>query len=950
MAYNVEMSLSSIWTEQELLQALERNIAGATLVTSSVRAARALRQRYNQWRQTSGNTGWMTPKILAWEPWLGTLWDGLVLTGAETRVLLTEAQELQLWQKVLAQDEAAKQTQSVASLAEQAQRSWKEMHRYKVPLRSVRGDSNMDTQAFYIWATEIEKLCRASSFLSPSLLEAAIAQSIPSNTTSLPEEIFLVGFDRVLPSQTLLIDALDAAGCSVHFVELQHADTAASEHAIVYAATLEEEIASAAWWVRSELLKNPMQKIGVIVPALAAMRDQIDATFRRILAPTSLDVRAPRTTLPYEFSLGTPTHLLTPIRTALACLRWLQGPIPVEEISWLVVHGSFSSGSQDARARLDRKFRDRDFQLGGPVALAAFRQWFLQAGNREEFAPLRRTIERLFAIVQSRALERPRSFAEWRETIEDLLLTADWHLLQAVDSADYQLLQRWSTLLNELSSLNLVAGPVQLSAVLEKLQHMSANTLFALESRNAPVQILGVTESAGLLFDSVWWLNAQTSAWPPHGRAQPFLPWSLQREAHMPYADHTADYAFAHRVTKRIVESGRKVVFSFALQESDPATASTHIPNREVLLSPFVREILPDVPLQTVEEFLPEQPRMWPAESIVLENVYEEPAVAFDARAVRGGVEFLRLQAACPFRAFAELRLGTRPLAEPGTGLSASAQGSILHQVLQKFWNEMASQKNLLASSTEQHSQMLRGHIRVALAEFVENAHESWQQTLLEIEAERMEARLLAWLEIEKQRPEFTIVETENKLEHAQLAGIELSCRIDRIDAVKEGIALIDYKTGPVKRKDCEGERPDQPQMPTYAVLRNQASSAERPLAGVAFAGLHARKVEFTVVSSLPSIFETAPEKTRVKTKFDPAALSPEEMQAQLETWSKTLTALAEDFQAGVAVVDPKKMGETCRHCQQALLCRIGEMQEVFENALQEEQDTAERQPPGNYE
>lgn len=944
------MSLSSIWTERELLQALERNIARTAVVTSSVRAARALRQRYNQWRQTSGNPGWMTPQILAWEPWLGTLWDGLVLSGDETRVLLTEAQELQLWQKVLAQDEAAKQTLSTASLAEQAQRSWKEMHRYKIPLRSVRGDSNRDTQAFYIWATEIEKLCRASSFLSPSLLEAAIAQTIPSNTTSLPEEIFLVGFDRVPPSQTLLIEALDAAGCSVHFVELQHADTAAPEHAIVYASTLEEEIASAAWWIRSELLKNPMQRIGVIVPALAAVRDQIDAIFRHLLAPSSLDVLAPRTMLPYEFSLGTPMHLLQPIRTALACLRWLQGPIPVEEISWLVVHGSFSSGSLDARARLDKKFRDRDFQLGGPVALSAFRQWFLQAGNREEFAPLRRTIERLFAIAQVRALERPRSFAEWRETIEELLLAADWHLLHAADSADYQLLQRWNTLLNELSSLNLVAGPVRFSVAHEKLQHMAANTLFALESRNTPVQILGVSESAGLLFDSVWWLNAQASAWPPHGRAQPFLPWSLQREAHMPYADHAADYAFARQATQRIVGSGRKVIFSFAIQESDPATASANIPNREVLLSPLVREILPVVPLQTVEEFLPERSRTQPAEATVLENIYEEPAVAFDARAVRGGVEFLRLQAACPFRAFAELRLGTRRLAEPGTGLSASAQGSILHQVLQKFWNEMASQKNLLASFTEQHRQILRGHIRAALAEFVENAHESWQRTLLEIEAERMEARLLAWLEIEKHRPEFTVLETENKLEHIQLAGIELSCRIDRIDAVNQGIALIDYKTGPVDRKACEGERPDQPQMPAYAVLRNQAHSAEQPLAGVAFAGQHARKVEFTVVCSLPSVFEPAPEKTRAKTKFDPDALSPEEMQAQLETWNKTLTALAEDFQTGVAVVDPKKMGETCRHCQQALLCRIGETQEVFENALLEEQDAAERQPPGNYE
>ncbi len=92
---------------------------------------------------------------------------------------------------------------------------------------------------------------------------------------------------------------------------------------------------------------------------------------------------------------------------------------------------------------------------------------------------------------------------------------------------------------------------------------------------------------------------------------------------------------------------------------------------------------------------------------------------------------------------------------------------------------------------------------------------------LLEIEAERLEERLLQWLEQEKQRPDFTVIETEAALKDARIGGIEMQCRIDRVDQVQEGVVLLDYKTGPVDRNSCAGDRPDQPQLPAYAVLRS---------------------------------------------------------------------------------------------------------------------------------
>lgn len=953
MAYNVEMFPSSAtanlrapaWTEQTLLQALKSNINGASVVTSTVRAARALRLHYDQWQRACGNAGWLAPQILAWEPWLQTFWNVSILSGMETRMLLTELQELELWRKVLAQDEAARRTLSIDALAELAQRAWKQMNQYRISPARLRGDISIDTNAFYRWAAEFEKLCRESSFLSPSLIETAIAQSIPSQEAFFLKQLFLLGFDRVTPAQRLLLDALAAHGCSAQFVEVQPAGDVEQDRTIVCADTQENEIASAAHWVRCLLLENPSQRIGVIAPSIEEMRGTIDRTFRRVLAPSSIDIRAQNISLPYEFSLGTAMVRLQPIRTALALLRWLRGAIPAEEISWLVVHGDFNetpdkrTASESARARLDRRFRDREFQLGGPVSLPQFRQWLSRSGNQEGSAAFCRTIERFSVAAQRHGMEKPRSFADWTEIIEDLLITAEWHLPAASISADYQLLQRWNALLADLSSLTSVIGPVGFAAVIEKIEHLAAHTLFTLETRNAPVQILGVSESAGLSFDAVWWMNAQAGVWPPRGKAQPFLPWNVQREAHMPYADPAEDSAFALRTTKRILNSGKTVIVSFALQENDPANAGAHIPDREILLSPLVRESLPNTLIIAADEFLPQHEWNDTAFASNLETIHEEPAVPFQGTQVRGGVRFLELHAACPFRAFAELRLGTRPLAEPDTGLSAGAQGTIVHRVLERFWNQIESQKNLLASSTDRLRENLHEHIRDALADFFRHANEPWQQSLLQIEAERLEQRLMAWLEQERQRPDFTVLKTEDALDHPQLGGIEFQCRIDRIDRVEQGIVLLDYKTGSVDRGSCEGDRPDQPQLPAYVVLRSSTKS-EVAIVGVAFAGLHPRKVGFTVVGSRPSIFSASPEgagvdaeiatEERAKSKWNPAALTAEEMHAQQEAWSVTLTRLAEEFRAGTVIVDPKNHGETCKYCAQSLLCRIRETTEVL--------------------
>lgn len=918
-------------TQEELLRQLERNIDGAAVITSTVRAARALRQQYSRQQQAAGHQGWRSPQILAWESWLKMLWDAALLRGVESRILLNDVQEGELWSQVLAQDEAGSQTISIAGLAQQAQQAWQAMHRYRIALREFRTDDSIDAKAFSRWAVELEKVCRRSSFVSFSQVEYELANLVRARKVTLPEAIFLVGFDRTTPAQVLLIEALREAGCQVDLTELASSTGESTPTSIItFAHTLEQEIEGAAQWVRATLVERPDQRIGVVMPSLGEMRDRLDAVFRRVLAPSSMDIHAANARLPYEFSLGTPMDRMPAVRTTLKLLAWLDKSLPADDVSWLVVHGAFGSGPSDVRAMQDKKFRERDFQLGGAVSFQTFQEWLANSDSHDGHSPLRQPLERLAAAAQRMDLKRQRSYADWREVIEELLSVAGWNLLTATDSADYQLLRRWTALLNEFSSLTAVAGSVTFSDAITRLKSLAGNMLFTLETRNAPVQILGISEAAGLTFDRIWWMNAQAASWPPHGHALPFLPWSVQRAAHMPYADPATDAAFAERVTQRILKSAPSVIVSCALQESDPTTASAHAPSPEIAISPAVRNALPEVPMLEIEEFLSSriQSRINPnaeAQSSALEVVDEEPAVPFQGIQVRSGITFLKDQAACPFRAFAEMRLVAEPIEEADTGLPPKAQGIILHQVLQLFWDEIKSQKQLLEKTEEEIRQILRTHIHRALRRFREHADESWQRVLLDIEADRIETRLTEWLEVEKRRPDFTVVKMEATLEQMHLGGVELRCRIDRIDQVEQGMVLLDYKTGKVDSKACDGERPDEPQLPAYAVLRSDSASDETPLAGIAFAGLHPRNVDMAVVGSVAGVFPVPP-----GAKSDPRGnLSPEQMLQQQQEWRMTLTRLAEDFVAGVAVVDPKKGRETCRYCEQTLLCRIREAESI---------------------
>src|SRR5439155_17733768 len=130
-----------------------------------------------------------------------------------------------------------------------------------------------------------------------------------------------------------------------------------------------------------------------------------------------------------------------------------------------------------------------------------------------------------------------------------------------------------------------------------------------------------------------------------------------------------------------------------------------------------------------------------------------------------------------------------------------------------------------------------------------------------ELERERL-ARLAGdWLEIEAKRAPFEVLHVEQQRE-LNVAGMKLDSRIDRMDKLvggDSGHVLIDYKTGGLmSTRQWEGPRPDDPQVPLYAI------AATEELAAVTFAKLRAGEMRFVGYSRVPNLLpDVAPPRSQ---------------------------------------------------------------------------------------
>jgi probable DNA repair protein len=317
-------------------------------------------------------------------------------------------------------------------------------------------------------------------------------------------------------------------------------------------------------------------------------------------------------------------------------------------------------------------------------------------------------------------------------------------------------------------------------------------------------------------------------------------------------------------------------------------------------------------------------PELWNGPSVAMSTYAQRPVLERQVDANmpavgghesgRGGARLLELQAACPFRAQVELRLGARPLEEAETGLDAAARGDLVHAVLARLWSELRDSRRLWALSPDE----TRAAVRRAIADELGASHraaEGVRRRLLEIEAAWLEERVVELLAHERARADFSVEAVEQGLT-ASLGGLTLELRPDRIDRLTDGsLAVIDYKTGAdAEIKAWLDERPRLPQLPLYAT----ALGADR-IGAVAFARVRTGDTRYAGLVRDAEAFAglKSPTARGWPRQFDT-------WPAMLGEWRRRLTALAEEHASGDARLAPDPR-HACEYCHLEAVCRIGE-------------------------
>jgi ATP-dependent helicase/nuclease subunit B len=884
--------------------ALER---GATILAASPRAARGLRLAYASLQHENRREVWPTPPIFDWDSWLRELWSEQSFLDPDAPLLLTYMQESALWERVQGDDAAL--VVSPKKLADLAREAYSLLCGYEAHRSRNAAWDQADAERFRHWAAAFDEECHRKRWISASRLETQLAAT--DESLQLPRELVLIGFDRILPAQQSLLSACKERGAYVWEFK---PEPAGAQPLWIAAVDRRDEITACAQWTREGLLKNTQSRIGIIVQDADSVRGEMERTFRRVLMPESEDIFADSAAMPFEFSLGQPLAQIPAIRAALLLLRWIDGALPEEEISWLMLSGFTADDAEFLPlARVDAERRNS----GSPSPELSL-EGYLHFIDLAKYPLLQDVHTRLGDLLQAATANnvrgRERTHSASTDLVRSLLKTAGWPGPRPADSYQFQAQIRWERLLDDVALLDFDGTRLRFSALTELLEQQAGNTIFAPESRDAPVQIMGSLESSGQQFDALWFSGADDRHWPLHARLHPLLPPAVQRQYGMPHAMPESDWELAQSVTERLRNSAQQIVFSYAQHDKDG----------ELRPSPLIEKLFPSGTQPEATTAL--WPREKEASLLSLEEVSDTSGMLPWPRVrTAGGSEVLRSQAACPFQAFATKRLHAEVLNNSEWGLSAAERGNLLHKILERIWSgpefqSLRTHNDLIAAVAENRlGEILDRHIGSVFAELLhEHPGDNWMQSYLALEQQRLHSRLEEWLQVEAHRLPFTVEAREQQLRNAHVGDLRLNLRADRIDLLPDGTRLlIDYKTGEVSPAAWKGERPEEPQLPLYAVYGHVEN-----VSGLLFAQIRAGKTRFQgrVRSALTQLDADRPNTSSL--------IREPYSEAMCDAWENTLRNLAEDFLRGEAAVDPRE-NKVCKYCPLPGLCRIAEQQRV---------------------
>jgi probable DNA repair protein len=785
----------------------------ATVITANRRLARVLQQEFAQRQVAAGIAAWRSPRILAWPDWLDAiLKDARGQERLPTRI--NHYHSALLWDRCL-RKELGEDAGSLGMLVRLARDSWQRLSDWNITIKDVaRAAHSADHKIFAAAAGRYLGILERNAWVDEPGLAGLVRSLIGAHRIAVQGRFTFAGFDREKPSVGSIRECLVVAGCDV-----QNAPQGARQGAPMLFAfdSVEAEMRAAGAWARKRLEENPAERIAVIANGLERDAPRVAGLVREGLIPgyrLSPDVPAAALNVSYGRNLG--NHALVSI--GLLWLRWIVCDLRSIEVCHLLRSPLLGNPAVAGRSRLELRMRglpDRDWS---PSMVTSALQ------SKEEEDDAADWLRRVATLTKLRR-EMPKSAspAEWAVRIDEILTKSGWPGQVALESADFQLVNRWRDLLNDLARMDLVTGSLSLEGALNQLESMAADAVFQPESDIAQVHLLGPLEASGLEFDALFLTGMTAADWPSRSNPSALVARSLQVKNGMPDAVPADRVAYARRLLNHLCDAAPVVACSYAVINDDAEQAPSQLLDE----------------LGVVERTAPADPgwhaAFLPGRTAVDKAADTVPGIEDEER-LFGGAGTIQNQLTNPVAAFLGGRLGVRPLDEQARGLPALLRGNLIHDALYQLYFERPSRVEVAAW------QDVAERIGTAI-DFAFIKHERYADSvlrrLLAMERMRVAGLLQEFLVLDTARDEFVVADVERKVEFVE-AGVRLELRIDRVDRVEDGrIVIIDYKTGAEKKFLTSKGEPREFQLVAYAC------AVDEPVAALVLANVDSRVIGF---------------------------------------------------------------------------------------------------------
>ena len=863
--------------------------AGATLLTANRRLANRIVQEYEQEQLSKQKKHWLRPDVLPLTSWLIRSWE--IQSEQHQNWLLSDYQALLIWERLI--EDSRLGLLNRRATAELALQAWQLAHLWELPWQQHQAE-HADFDIWRTWAQQFQNYCQQHHCTDSSQLATWLAHNSPQSADDWPKILRLVGLDVVPTAVQRLLTQLKQNGVQIQQSTPQQSKSCITTLAL---ADTDSELRHMIAWLQQSIAQQPQAKFACIVPNLPELRPKISRLLQQSFYPTDcLHNRVVYQPL-YDISAGQSLLHCNVTHCAWLILRLALTQTSINDLGLLLRSPYLAASDEEAstRAHIDASLRELGHESLDLTTLIAYCQQHKANGLHTHCPRLAEKLQQLQTLIAS--FSQKASSRLWAERFAQQLQSLGWPGSRPLDSHDYQIVERLQAAFSEFAAMDNLLGDLSLGQALYQWQQLVQATVFQFQVQTPRIFILGALEAVGLQFDGTWIMGLHDAAWPQRVQPNPFLPLSAQRAANLPQSSAHRELLFTQQLTQHLLHSAPKVWISYPQTEGDnPLNPSTVLAN-------YPKGAPPATPTNLMQQL-----NTGSTLNQCLDR--QAPALKNDERA-RGGSGLLKLQAACPFRAFASLRLHAQSLNEPQPGLDPLARGRLVHRCLELIWKTLTCQTSLLRLSDTACHTLIQQKVDQALDEEISRNKRKLPKTLLALEKNRLQALLQQWLDLEKQRPDFTVLATEQR-QQIQLADLSLNVMIDRIDSIGHDRIIIDYKTGHTALTAWDGPRPEEPQLPLYCIASHE------PIHGIVIAELRGQKLQFKGLLEHPELLPGSHESQTNNNDETPA------WQALQNEWHDTLQRLAHDFVQGVATVSPKSSA-SCTYCDLDALCRIGE-------------------------